>query len=230
MNGLLVRVGADLTDDSNWNGPVDATTGKFVYVPICETRPLRDGLGRKYRELILPLAAFGVELPSRLVNRDMHLDPDFERLTYGDQGRRAQQIDSLGEGDFLAFYASLRDIKEGHLIYAIIGLFIIDEIVIASSVSRPRWKENAHTRRIPGETDIVVRAKPKVSGRCTRAVLIGDYRAGAYRVRNDVLHDWGGLAVKDGYVQRSARLPRFLRSVQFYNWIRGMTTLTQHNN
>jgi hypothetical protein len=230
MKCLLVRVGADLTDDSRWNGPVDEKSGNFVYVPICETKPLRPGLERKYDELILPLTVFGVELPQHLVGRQMHLDPDFEHLTYGDQGRRAQQINELGENDLLVFYASLRDVNARHLVYAIIGLFVISEIVPAGSVPSSRWAENAHTRRIPGQTDIVVVAEPKVSGRLTRCIPIGEYRDGAYRVREDLLTEWGGLLVKDGYLQRSARLPAFVDCQQFYRWISRTTRLMQRNN
>jgi hypothetical protein len=32
-------------------------------------------------------------------------------------------------------------------------------------------------------------------------------RGGVYRVRNDLLDAWGGLDIKDGYIQRSAFLP-----------------------
>jgi hypothetical protein len=199
-------------------------------VPICETKELREGFVRPYIELIPTLTAFGVELPQHLVGKQMHLDPDFERLTYGDQGERAKQIEQLGEGDFLAFYASLRDVHQGHLVYAIIGLMIIDEIVAGKSIQRARWNENAHTRRVPGPTDIVVRAKPKVSGRCTRAVPVGEYRFNAYRVQHDLLNDWGGLSVKDGYLQRSARLPRFSRPTQFHRWLCSNTTLMRNNN
>jgi hypothetical protein len=43
----------------------------------------------------------------------MHLDPDFQNLTYGDRGdRRGKEISQLKEGDFLAFYAGLRPIKK----------------------------------------------------------------------------------------------------------------------
>jgi hypothetical protein len=41
-------------------------------------------------------------------NAGLVLDPDFEHLTYGDQGQRAAQIkQKLGPGDLLVFYAGL---------------------------------------------------------------------------------------------------------------------------
>jgi hypothetical protein len=37
-------------------------------------------------------------------------------------------------------------------------------------------------------------------------------------VRNDLLEAWGGLDIKDGYIQRSARLPAFQDAEKFYRW------------
>jgi hypothetical protein len=66
--------------------------------------------------------------------------------------------------------------------------------------------------------DIVVRAVPGVSGRLDRCLPIGDYRNRAYRVRKHLLSARGGLTVKNGYIQRSARLPEFCNATQFYRW------------
>jgi hypothetical protein len=93
MNALLVRVGADLSVGGGvWNGPVDARTGKFAYVAIPETAPIHPGLEKPYQVLAPTLAKFDVKLPSHLMLRHMHLDPDFGHLTYGDQGERAKQL------------------------------------------------------------------------------------------------------------------------------------------
>lgn len=152
----------------------------------------------------------------------MHLDPDFEYLTYGDVGdRRGSEIRRLEEDDLLVFYAGLRPCRpcDQRLIYAIVGLFVVDEVVDAADVPRHRWPENAHTRkRKGGASDIVVRAKPGVSGRLRRCLPIGEYRDRAYRARRDLLEAWGGLSVADGYIQRSARPPRFLDAERFYLW------------
>ena len=70
------------------------------------------------------LTRFGVALPAHLSQRSMHLDPDFDHLTYGDQGERANQLKNLKRGDQLVFYAGLKDISgRPHLIYAIISTF-----------------------------------------------------------------------------------------------------------
>jgi hypothetical protein len=152
----------------------------------------------------------------------MHLDPDFNELTYGDVGdRRGREIAKLTAGDLLVFYAGLKPIRPcGHrLLYALTGFYVVDEVLAVGDVPSIRWHENAHTRRLSQRpTDIVVRARRGVSGRLTRCVAIGEWRDRAYRVRQDVLDEWGGLSVKDGYLQRSAVPPNFLDAEQFYRW------------
>ena len=94
------------------------------------------------------------------------------------------------------------------------------EILPAKSIPKARWAENAHTRRVPKDDDIVVRAKPETSGRLRCCIPIGELRDGVYRVRKNLLKAWGGLDIKDGYIQRSVRLPAFLDSKKFYRWFR----------
>jgi Nucleotide modification associated domain 3 len=219
MNGLLVRVGIDSTD-GRWNAPVRLTSGEFAYVTITDTKPLREGLVRSCDEFTAVVTRFDERLPEWLLGTPTHLDPDFDHLTYGDQGQRGKRIGSLADGDLLAFFAALRPVDgpPRPLIYAVIGLYVIAEIIPAKSVPEPRWGENAHTRRIPHGDDIVVRAKPEVSGRLRRCIPIGELRDRAYRVRNDLLDAWGGLDIKDGYIHRSVRLPAFLDAAKFYRW------------
>jgi hypothetical protein len=219
MNGLLARVGIDSTD-GGWNAPIRRSSGEFAYVTITETKALRDGMARRYDEFIPVVACFAEQLPAPLLGLSTHLDPDFDQLTYGDQGQRGKRITSLTKGDLLAFFAALCpvDTPPRPLIYALIGLYVVDEIVPAKSVPTSRWAENAHTRRIPGDQDIVVRAKLGVSGRLRRCIPIGELRDRVYRVRKDLLDAWGGLDIKDGYIHRSVRLPAFLNAGKFYHW------------
>ena len=236
MKGLLVRVAADQSEGGgNWNGPADSGSGNFVYVAIPESSSVHSGLNKPYAGLSRPLADFGVALPPHLARNDMHLDPDFNHLTYGDQGERAKQIRTkVGPGDLLVFYAGMQDIQLGRgLIYAIIGLYVIEDIVPALSVPVARRDENAHTRRVlkAGTTDIVVRAQQNASGRVERFIPIGDYRNRAYRVWPKLLSAWGGLSVNDGYLQRSARLPEFSDAKRFYNWFQSQkVALLPRNN
>lgn len=233
MKMLLVRIGIDQAYGA-WNAPVDADR-RFVYVPIpeqCGTR-FHPGLERRYGEVLPALQRFcgahrrdlyeDLRFPPVLLQHAMHLDPDFECLTYGDDGgRRGAGMVGMAEGDGLVFYGGLRPVhrSEQRLIYALLGLYLVEDVVPAASVPPQRWHENAHVRKATRRaSDIVVRAKPDVSGRFDRCIPIGEWRAGAYRVRENLLSEWGGLSVKDGFIQRSAVPPAFSRPLQFLDWL-----------
>ena len=51
---FLVRVGIDSSDDGHWNGPADPESLRFGYVPIVETKFVRQGMERSYDELCPP--------------------------------------------------------------------------------------------------------------------------------------------------------------------------------
>jgi hypothetical protein len=244
MKAVLVRIGVD-QEYGHWNAPVTADE-RFVYVPIPEsTSSFRAGLELRYTDVVPPLKQFcgqhsrdldrDLRFPQQLLGSVMHLDPDFEYLTYGDVGdRRGAAMATMREGDLLVFYGGLRPLHrcEHKLIYALMGMYVVLEVVPAASVPANRWHENAHTRKAkPGETDIVVRAKPGVSGRFDRCIPIGEWRDRAYRVRQDVLDAWGGLSVKDGFIQRSAVPPSFNDPARFLAWLRTHSIhLLQRNN
>jgi hypothetical protein len=164
----------------------------------------------------------------------MHLDPDFEHLTYGDNGAdRGARLKHFSNGDLVVFYAGLRPIgtRKG-LLYSLVGLYVVKEVVKAKDVPKHRWHENAHTRKIKiGGPDIIVRAQRGKSGRLERAIPIGELRDRAYRVTNETLGNWGGLGVKNGYIQRSIYPPLFLKPEQFYDWfLRQRVPLVERNN
>jgi hypothetical protein len=233
MKALLVRVGVD-GSCGNWNGPINSLTGEFVYVPIPESQQLHPQLIRPYGELVPSLNKLGSQLPDWLAKENMHLDPDFSALTYGDQGQRAVQISSkLSTDDLIVFYAGLRDVANRALVYGLIGLLAVERIKMAKDVPFSEWPLNAHTRRVlPQDSmDIVVVGQKELSGRLSRCLPIGSYRDRAYRVFPELLSVWGGLTVNDGYLQRSARLPEFLNAKLFYSWFQnqGVTLLNSNN-
>lgn len=237
MKGLLVRVGIDQPSAyGGWNAPVNTQSGRYVYVPIRDFSYNDSGYiaGGKHvygKEVTATLAAFGSEcgdtdnvcfrLPLRLHDEPMHLDPDFLSLTYGDDAKRGRKLKEFKEDDFIAFYASLRPICGGQLVYALIGLFILSAPPIdVAHVPVSQRVFNAHTRwNTVKNGDFVVIGKPGQSGLFDRCVPIGEFRDRAYRVRNDLLTDWGGLGVKNGWIQRSANLPEFNSPNCFREWL-----------
>ena len=244
MRGYLVRVGVDQAF-GGWNAPMNPETNEFVYVPIPESRPMPAELATPYSLLGPALGTFEenhpsapsrvVRLPENLVQANMHLDPDFEHLTYGDSGiRRGKGLNELGRGDVVVFYAGLKPVTAclHRLVYALVGLYRVAESVRVLSVAAPRWFENAHTRCVVREgSDVIVRSEPGRSGRLRQCIPIGEFRDRAYRVERGILADWGGLSCRDGYLQRSAVLPTLLDPPKFMRWFEGKApNLVSSNN
>jgi len=222
MRAILIRVGADSTaGGGNWLAPVDIESGRFVYVPIPEkTVAFHPVCERRFDEVADPLMGFLTEhdVPLRRWRtrmdakrgQPMHLDPDFEHLTYGDNGdRRGSVLRDFEPNDLIVFYSAFRPIRPAdHLVYAMVGVYVVDEVVFAPSVEDARRRENAHTRkedRAPG--DIVVRARLGVSGRCERCIPIGEKRDRSnYYLRPEVEAAWGGLMKADNSPRKSSWL------------------------
>jgi hypothetical protein len=222
MRAILIRVGADGTDGGgNWVAPVDPDSGRFVYVPIPESKvAFHPGCERRFDEVAEPLMEFlaAHSAPARYWQtrmeakrgEPMHLDPDYEHLTYGDSGdARGRDLRGFQPGDLMVFYSALKSVSPAaDLVYAVVGVYVVDEIVFAPSVEDARRLENAHTRKaVLAPRDIVVRARPGVSGRCERCIPIGEKRgASNYYLRPDVEAAWGGLVKADGSPRKSSWL------------------------
>jgi hypothetical protein len=216
---LLVRVGADLgSPGGGFNAPVDTATGEFLYVGIPETQPVVAGWEHPYARLADKLARMDTPLPASLRDRNMHIDPDFEHCTYGDHGRRAAQLSRLVQGDMVLSYAGLRAIRERTLVYALVGQLTVDRSVPATELADPSLNVHAQRQTVPAD-DVVVVGTRRGSGRYARCIPIGIFRDGAYRVRHELLDAWGGLSVKNGFLQRSAGFPRLLDPERFLGWL-----------
>jgi hypothetical protein len=234
MRATLVRVGIDQAY-GKWNGPMDPVTNEFVFVPIPEGAavPQRPELATTYGTVEPALRQFGatrpgvaaklLALPQELAGAATHLDPDFGRLTYGDNGeRRGKAITSFEPGDAIVFYAGLRPVSPcpHRLVYALIGLYRIASVARVADFAPSRRGENAHMRRAHAKgTDVVVHGAPGHSGRLRRCIPIGEFRDRSYRVRRDLLDRWGGLSCKNGFIQRSAVPPTFLAPERFLSWL-----------
>jgi hypothetical protein len=237
VRGLLVRVGIDQTPEyGGWNAPVNTKSRRFIFVPIRDSAYndatyFANGERVYGKEVTATLARFEAEcgesahdcfrLPVRLHNEPMHLDPDFLHLTYGDDPLRGRILKEFKEDDFIAFYSSLRSLDGGRLVYALIGLFVLAGTPInASEISGPDRLCNSHTRwkNVKAE-DIVAFGKVGQSGLFERCLPIGEFRDRAYRVRRDVLTEWGDITVKNGWLQRSANLPEFKFPASFRKWL-----------
>ena len=236
MKALLVRVGIDSTS-GEWNVPVNPHTCEFAYVPIPEDgkKKVRLGYEKSYEQFVHSCQKFNENMPAGLLNENTyaHLDPDFLNLTYGDENMRGKPVWELEENDIIVFYSGLRSTEpDQKLIYALIGLYVVDKVIPAEKISEKDWDKNAHTRRYYDKDDIIVFAKPEPeSGRLERCIPIGERRSKAYRVTCELLREWGGLGVKNGFIQRSGTLPWFCNPEKFYQWFRNQNiNLVASNN
>jgi len=238
MRAILIRVGVDQTF-GQWNAPCNPGTGEFVYVPIPQDKPNAEGLAKHYPPMISPaLATFSarngakIRLPNQLLGRRMHLDPDFDYLTYGDTATRGRKWLGFHEDDWIMFYAGLCSVQaSSRLVYGLIGLLVVDCVRRVADVPPFEHDWNAHTRLLDRtDTDIVVTGKPGLSGRFSRYLEIAEFRNRCYRVRQDLLEAWGGLSVNDGWIQRSANPPLFLNPSRFAEWLRPRLPKLQATN
>lgn len=235
MKILLVRVGSDHRA-GKWNAPVDADTNEFIYLPIPESDSQKDNLKIqiRYDNFIDDVKDFcgkykvdyisDLGFPEGLRNEYAHLDPDFEHLTYGDNGiARGKSLNDLKEDDMIVFYAGMKAINRNqhYLIYAIIGYYTVDKVIRATDLPEKERYKNAHSRKINiSENDLVVFGKKGKSGRLDRCIPIGDFYDKSYRVRKDILEIWGGLTSKNGYLQRSF-VPPFIKNPDgFIKWLK----------
>lgn len=169
-----------------------------------------------------------------------HLDPDFSHLTYGDGGAsRGQRIRGhLGAGDFIAFWAGLRDVDAGAIVCSLIGLFTISTVLNVADIGPLDAHRNAHTRHNVADDagDVVVFAHPARSGRLRRHLPIGRFRGRAQRVETELLRVWGGLENgdggdwPDGYIQRAGAPPIFRNPDRFLNWFWARKPARVHAN
>lgn len=228
MKGILLRVGCDLTDaGGRWNAPVDPATWNYAYVPIPgsedEVKHIQCNLPT-FHLFEASVARLGARLPPQLhASRLVHLDPDFKTLSYGDRGGgpRGSRMWELEAGDFIAFYASLAPLTtfSSPYAYCLIGWFTIDRKCRVKDLNDESRTLCAHGRQDGYPDDVVFWGNPKTSGRFSKAIHIGEFRNAAYRVRKELLEEWGGLDVNDGYIQRSARPPFFSKPSVFLKWL-----------
>lgn len=224
-----MRVGIDQTY-GGYNAPINPSTNDYIYMPIPQEKSdFTLGMETTYDNLS-PYFEFWckkngekIEFPEHLSNDGCHLDPDFDFSTYGDQATgRGLRVGDLKKGDFIAFFASFKPIKkcDHNLLYALYGIMFVDKVMKVNDVPENEFHKNAHTRvKNLNKDHWVVFANPSLSGRFSKAIPIGEFRDGSYRVTKELLYLWGGIGVKNGYIQRSVCPPWFTNPEQFLKWL-----------
>lgn len=239
QKAILIRIGVDQSF-GNWNAPCNPENNDYTYVPIPQEPPVTPSLAKIYKDSMPhALSAFSdrnsvdIQLPEPLLNQPMHLDPDYDYLSYGDTTKRGKNLLNLEVDDWVVFYSGLRSIYNSkHLVYALTGLLVVKSVRQTKDIPTKYYHQNAHTRvPSPEPSDIVVTGKKDISGRFKQYIDIGEFRSGSYRVRKALLDSWGDLTVNDGWIQRSANPPLFKNPEQFAGWLKNMNPeLLEKNN
>jgi hypothetical protein len=227
--GLLMRVGIDQTYGV-YNAPINPITNDYMYMPIPQSEDnFKSGMRTSYHDLLPHFESWcqkndvKIGFPSHLNKICTHLDPDFDHSTYGDQDTgRGLRVGVLKKGDFIVFFASFKPISkcDHKLVYALYGIMVVDKVLKVKDVAESDLHKNAHTRINNMNKDhLVVFADPTLSGRFSRAIPIGEFRNGSYRVTKETLDAWGDIGVKDGFIQRSVCPPWFTNPEQFLTWL-----------
>lgn len=215
---MLLRVGIDKSSDGVL-API-FQDGSFEYIPLSETDP-KSGEKRTYNDLNgrngKQLSSY---LPKGVVDRKIHLDPEFTTFTYGDVGRKAGYLLKLEPGDILVFYAGLTPHKSSEHPEAlyIIGYFTVKDVLDFKNYSineirkiRKRYPENSHPKRGSGLGEMVlVVGDPEKSQLLEKGILISEKRLNKigrnYHAVSSQMRELLGI---QGSIQRSIP-PRFI--------------------
>jgi hypothetical protein len=214
---MLLRVGIDKGTDGVL-API-FSDGSFEYIPLseknentAEKKTFENTMGRNGVQ-------FSDFLPEKIRNRKMHLDPEFETFTYGDQTVKTNYLLKLEHKDLLVFYAGLTPYKNSEYEEAlyIIGYFsvrtvtdfkILDEVEIQKKSEH--YNNNSHIKSGGLENLVVVEGDHKKSKLLEKAVLISEKKLNKigrnYHAVSPEMEEILGIS---GSIQRSIP-PRFV--------------------
>lgn len=219
IKAMLLRVGIDKSSDGVL-API-FSDGSFEYIPLSEKdensiekRTFNDLIGCKGS----PLSNY---LPQKVALRKVHLDPEFNTFTYGDEGKKAAYLRKLNPGDLLVFYAGLKsyNYEENPEALYIIGYFTIIEIIdfknnqndtYSIKTIRKQYSNNSHPKRSDTSDMVLVRGDPDKSKLLEKAIQISQKKLNKIgRKYHAVSPEMVELLGIEGSIQRSIP-PRFI--------------------
>jgi hypothetical protein len=214
---MLLRVGIDKGTDGVL-API-FSDGSFEYIPLseknentAEKKTFKNTRGRNGVQ-------FSDYLPEKIRNLKMHLDPEFETFTYGDQTVKTNYLLKLEHNDLLVFYAGLTPYKNSEYEEAlyIIGYFsvrsvtdfkILDKLEIQKKSKD--YRNNSHIKLGGLENLVVVEGDHKKSKLLEKAVLISEKKLNKIgRNYHTVSAEMEEILGISGSIQRSIP-PRFV--------------------
>ena len=232
MKAMILRIGIDKGTDGAL-GPI-FDNRSFEYIPLSEknvnTREEKTFGNTKGRSGVY-LSKY---LPERIKNRKLHLDPEFETFTYGDQTVKRNYLLKLKEGDFLVFYVGLTPynttVQEEGLY--IIGYFQVESVVDFNNIDTTQkrtscniYKNNAHIKSAGLKDLVIIKGRKETSKLLDKAFLISKKKINKigrkYHAVSPEVEDLLGIS---GSIQRSIP-PRFITADHMENLMK-MLNLT----
>lgn len=209
MKFLIYRVGADYTGlGGGMHGQLNEDR-TFTYLPIPE----------KYDSVYTPKYKehpMKDEIPESMLDKHIHLDPDFKQGTYGNiyifrngnKNPKGQKLLQFEENTpvRLVFFSALKDQKE-NLRYGFIGQLIARKIKKIDELGDKKKMRNVHGQRKNGEGDgrsviAIADKKDPRSGRFSKFIEFASYRDNYYRVIPELIEKWGGWSSENGACQQ----------------------------
>ncbi len=224
MKAMLLRVGIDKGTDGAL-API-FSNGSFEYVPLSE-KNLKTSEKKTFSNTRGSNGIYLSQyLPKKIIDRKLHLDPEFNTFTYGDQTVKRNYLLKLKEGDLLVFYAGLTPYKnhvheEG--LY-IIGYFDVEMVVDFNGFGSSEklyncdlYPNNSHIKSESLENLVIIKGQENSSKLLDKAVLISKKKLNkigrGYHAVSPEMEDLLGIS---GSIQRSIP-PRFVTGSKLEN-------------
>jgi hypothetical protein len=159
MKAMLLRVGIDKGYGALSPVFADLT---YKYIPIYNKNKKKKEKNEQRTYRSLGLDSF---LPSKLRDKKVHLDPEFNSFTYGDPTKpKRKSLLWLSKGDLLVFYIGGKPIDRNlHEGCFIIGYFVVSDVIdwnVQSNLQRKSIKKtfakNAHIISSKSKANLVL--------------------------------------------------------------------------
>lgn len=225
MKALLLRVGIDTSSDGTLS-PLFAD-GTFEYIPLSETNP-KSWEDKTYKNVRGRYGRYLSDyVPSGIASRKLHLDPEFETFTYGDETIRRSYLLKLEKDDLLVFYAGLKPfkIKTEDMGLYIIGYFTVKDVYDFSKLDKneilsilPSLSQNPHLKTAYDPSKLVIiKGDPGNSRLLDKAIRISSPKKNRIgRTYHAISGEMGEELGIKGSIQRSIP-PRFIEEEKMDN-------------